>query len=471
MSKPSTYSRSWIVTWLAVLLAIGTADVQATSYYVWSGAPSEGSGSKASPFKILASAEAAAKEGDTIFVSTIGSLAPLDGGIALKPGQKLIGLGPDGKPALHPSSMARLTNSTEHLKGVLVQLSERNEVAGIRFVDLRNHGIHGAGLNYSGARIHHNWFTGAAKSEDLIQAVLLEANSGAIKDVRVEDILVQDGEDLAGIQVMHTGDSTGEYEFARNQFSDLGGRAYLVWSRGTSKIQSRILDSTADNIGRGNRNADSIDPRLWGSTEQNMLVRNYHYNNTKQVGSRSNTGLEAFIMGEPFRDRDEWAKNCKLTLEIVDCVFENTITDGIQLTNYGTNSTLDIKIRNTKVIGANPGQAGGGISLIAQNAQNKGSHTKLLVENCDIINSSRYGFAISDRGEGFTSIVDLGGGPLGSSGNNRVINAAAGEIQVINANPVAKHNYWGGRAPRTDVQGDKSTLNVDDALPNDPRGD
>lgn len=442
--------------------------VAQSTVYVMAGKEEPGEGSKANPFNTLAAVESFSVPGDTIYVIANGAHT-LDGGIALKPDQKLIGVAHDGKLATTPDDAVRMTNTTPHLDGVIVRLSERNEVAGIHFVDMQNHAIHGAGTNYSGARIHHNWFTGAAERDELIVAVLLEAAWGNIQNVSVTDCDIRDGEDLAGIRVMHQGDSTGEYVFARNRFSDIGGRAYLVWSRGSSAIESRIEDSTAENIGRGDRNADSIDPRLWGRSQQNMYVRNYRYNNAKQVGNRSNTGFEAFIMGEPFRDPEEWCDGCELTLEIVDSVFENTITDGIQLTNYGSNSVLDFRIRNTKIIGANPQQAGGAVSLIAQNDRNSGSKVRLLVENCDIVNSSRYGFAILDRSGHADTTVDLGGGPLGSKGGNRVINSAQAEIRVLNANPVAKNNYWGGNAPRDELEGDSASAATDPSLAEDPR--
>ena len=468
----------WIVKlgWIPLLLFSigyaqqrGTQEVSVSTYYVWAGAAEGGEGTQARPFASLAGAAAASGPGDIIYLMTKGAGELLDGGIALKPGQKLIGLGPEGQTTSATSPTVRITNRTENLDGVIVKLSERNEVAGIHFVDMQNHAIYGSGSDYSGATIHHNRFTGAAESEGLIWAVFLEARSGSISGVTVSDIVVRDGEDLGGIQVLHTGSSRGEYQFERNDFSDIGGRAYHIWSQGTSKVVVNILDSTADNIGVGGRNSDSILPHLWGSSEQIILVRNYQYHNSKQVGSRSNTGLEAFIMGEPFSNEEQWCDGCKLTLEIVDSLFEDSVTDGIQLTNYGSNSVLDFKIRNTKIIGAKPQQAGGAISLIAQNAQNSGSRSTLLVENCDIINSSRYGFVISDRGDGYTSIVDLGGGALGSAGNNRIINSAAGEIQVLNANPVARHNWWGSDSPRIELQGDSSSIELDPVLTSDPR--
>jgi hypothetical protein len=441
----------------------------AAAYFVSAGAATDGDGSETSPFASLTRAEEASKPGDVIFLVTGGSTNPLDGGLALKPGQRLIGLGPDGRTASVGSAMVRMTNSTEYLDRVIVKLSEGNEVAGIHFVDMQNHAILGSGSDLSGTNIHHNLFSGAAVSEEIIWSVRLESESGAVSSVTVTDSVFRDGDSLGGIQVLHKGSSSGEYQFERNQFSDLGGRAYHIWSQGTSRIRANILDSTADNIGVGDRNSDSILPHLCNSSQQHVLVRNYHYQNTKQVGNQSNTGLEAFMMGAPFPGEDDWCTSCELTLEIIDSVFENPVTDGIQLINYGSNSVVDVRIRNTKVIGAKPRQVGGGISLLPQNADNTGSESKLLIENTDIIDSAAYGFAVADQGDGYTSVIDLGGGALGSAGHNRIINSATGEVLVLNANPVARRNWWGGEAPRVELQGDSSTIEWDPALRTDPR--
>jgi hypothetical protein len=362
-----------------------------------------------------------------------------------------------------------MTNSTPHLGGVIVQLAERNEVAGIHFVDLQSHAILGSGSDYSGTRLHHNVFSGAASGRDILWSVLLRAESGAIRDVSITDSVFRDGDALGGIQVRHRAQSSGDYQLERNVFSDLGGRAYHLWSQGRSRIQARILDCSADNIGLGNRNSDSILPHLCGSSEQDVLVQNYHYKNTKQVGNRSNTGLEVFFVGAPRPQDDDWCVDAKLTLRILDSVFENAVTDAIQLTNFGTRSRLDIELRRCKILGAKPKQVGGAISLLAQNPANRGSRTRLLIENTDILDSTAYGLAISDRGEGYTSTVDLGGGALGSAGGNRILRSAAGEVQAIQANPVARHCWWGGDPPRTDLQGDTSTLEADPPLAQDPR--
>jgi hypothetical protein len=483
-SRRSSSLRSVVATLVVLLpVVVGGAisdsesspqdhDEQPTSnYYIRAGAEADGDGSESRPFASLQRAEAVSSAGDVIYLMAGGSTETLDGGIALKPRQRLIGLGPNGRPASVGPDMVRLTNSTEHLDGVIVMLSEANEVAGIHFVDMQHHAILGAGTSLSETHIHHNLFSGAAQSEEIIWSVRLESESGSVGAVRVTDSVFRDGDSLGGIQVMHRGDSSGEYLFERNRFTDLGGRAYHIWSLDSSRIRATILDSEADNIGVGDRNSDSILPHLCNSSQQHVVVRDFHYRNTKQVGNVSNTGLEAFIMGAPFTGEESWCNGCQLTLEITDSVFEDAVTDGIQLINFGSNSVLDFRIKNTKVIGAKPRQVGGGISLVPQNDQNTGSSTRLLIENTDIIDSAAYGFAVTDQSDGSTSIVDLGGGELGSAGHNRIIDSSKGEVQVLNAKVVAKHNWWGGNDPRVELQGDSSTVEWQPALTSDPGGD
>ena len=444
-----------------------TTDVPA-AYYVQAGAPAGGDGSRARPFASLTLVQEVAGPGATIYLLPSERDELLDGGISLRARQKLIGLGPEGVDAAVESPLVKLTNSTDHLDGVIVQLSASNEVSGIRFVKLRNHGIMGIGGDLAGTWIHHNSFVDAKGAQAVFWAVRLQSESGTVTGVKVTDNQVRDGEWMGGVQIITQGETRGFYRLERNEFSDLGGRAYHLWSQGSSYLEAEIEDSKADNIGVGDKNSDSILPHLWNRSEQKVVIRNYRYRNTKQVGSRSNCAMEAFITGAPFAGPESYCNGCKLTLHILDSVFEDSVTDGIQLTNYGSNSVFDVVIRGTRILRPNPQQAGGGISLLAQNDRNKGSRTTLLVENSEVIGSGRFGIAILDEGEGYTSVVDLGGGELGSKGNNRIVGSAAAEIQVNQSNPVARHNWWGRSRPRVGVEGEKSTVDWEPALREDP---
>ena len=121
-----------------------------------------GDGSQHAPFHSLSEAETSSQPGDTIYVLGNATGKTLDGGIALKPRQKLIGLGVDGEPPQRPSDRPRLTNSASLPGGIIVRVSEHNEVAGIHFTGMRNAAIAGDGATYSGTFIHHTTFTGHA---------------------------------------------------------------------------------------------------------------------------------------------------------------------------------------------------------------------------------------------------------------------------------------------------------------------
>ena len=78
--------------------------------------------------------EAASAAGDTIYVMQSPSADVLDGGIQLKDGQRLIGLGPSVKGANPNSARAKLTNSSDaRYDGDIVRLARNNVVQNIHF--------------------------------------------------------------------------------------------------------------------------------------------------------------------------------------------------------------------------------------------------------------------------------------------------------------------------------------------------
>src|SRR4051812_48132409 len=78
---------------LAILapFCVCAAPAHAATLHVRAGAPPGGTGTTAAPFATLAAVEAASAPGDTIVVDPAAQA--LDGGIALKPGQRLEGGG------------------------------------------------------------------------------------------------------------------------------------------------------------------------------------------------------------------------------------------------------------------------------------------------------------------------------------------------------------------------------------------
>ena len=100
MTKPAI--RCAAAVSLALLLAASAAAAQPAdggnaAYYVAADATEAGNGTRARPFRTLAEAELASARGDTIYL--LAGDRVLDGAVVLKPGQRLLGLGPDGPVA------------------------------------------------------------------------------------------------------------------------------------------------------------------------------------------------------------------------------------------------------------------------------------------------------------------------------------------------------------------------------------
>ncbi|WP_194813746.1 right-handed parallel beta-helix repeat-containing protein [Nocardia sp. XZ_19_385] len=111
-----------------VLPGFAAADPGRT-WYVGANAAADGNGSEAAPFNTLAAVSAASGDGDSIVV--LPASTPLDGGIALKTGQKLLGRG------------GALTNTTAAHDGDAVRLAPGTEVRDIIVAGAQRAGIYG----------------------------------------------------------------------------------------------------------------------------------------------------------------------------------------------------------------------------------------------------------------------------------------------------------------------------------------
>ena len=159
-------SRPWAAV-LGLLAALGAAaghPACAASLYVRAGASPGGDGSQSHPFESLAAVANASKAGDEIIVVPAPlSQPPLDGGIALKPGQRLIGGGPPVVGDQPPGAAARITNtSTTANSGDAVVLADNVEVSNLVIVSAARGGIYGR--NVSGVEISGNNVSGTNTS-------------------------------------------------------------------------------------------------------------------------------------------------------------------------------------------------------------------------------------------------------------------------------------------------------------------
>ncbi|WP_327141257.1 hypothetical protein [Nocardia sp. NBC_01327] len=129
----------------AISMEPAVAQDTTTTWYVEAGAAAGGVGSMDAPFDSLAAVSAAAGADDTILVlPAAANVPPLDGGIVLKPGQKLIGGGPSVQGSAPGAALPRLTNTTTAGNGDAVELARGSEVRNLVITGALRGGIYGA---------------------------------------------------------------------------------------------------------------------------------------------------------------------------------------------------------------------------------------------------------------------------------------------------------------------------------------
>src|SRR6185312_14567790 len=144
------------ISCLCLALASASGIAHGKTWFVRAGAAAGGSGSESAPFNSLAAVEEASSPGDEITVLPApADTPPLDGGVALKPRQRLIGGGPRVDSTRPHAAAPRITNSNSAINsGDAVVLADGVEVANLVIERSFRGGIYGR--NVSGARIHGN---------------------------------------------------------------------------------------------------------------------------------------------------------------------------------------------------------------------------------------------------------------------------------------------------------------------------
>ena len=124
------------------LMFMAGASEAASIWYVKADAAAGGDGSRGRPFATLQQVEAASQPGDTIRV--LPSMRPLDGGIQLKDGQRLTGLGDHVTKAAASGARPTITNtSATRYNGDAVRLANNNVVENIHIDGAARSGIFG----------------------------------------------------------------------------------------------------------------------------------------------------------------------------------------------------------------------------------------------------------------------------------------------------------------------------------------
>jgi len=157
------FKSGFLLGTVVCVFSMGASAAWARTWYVraTANAHADGRGTEWKPFTSLADVEIASRPGDTILV--LPSHQVLDGGIALKNGQKLIGLGPQVTRVSTDTAHARISNSTNaHLAGDAIRLANDNTVRNLHIEGAYRGGV--LGINVDDAVIADNLI-----SENMLQ--------------------------------------------------------------------------------------------------------------------------------------------------------------------------------------------------------------------------------------------------------------------------------------------------------------
>ncbi len=143
------------VTLLLFVMLWAETVTPASTWYVQGDAAAGGNGNRSRPFATLEQVETASRAGDVIRV--VASARPLDGGIQLKDGQRLIGLGELAtRAAAGPRATITNTNAARY-NGDAIRLARNNVVQNIHIDGAARAGI--LGINSGRAELRGNLIT------------------------------------------------------------------------------------------------------------------------------------------------------------------------------------------------------------------------------------------------------------------------------------------------------------------------
>lgn len=390
-----------------------------------------GDGSERAPFNSLAAVEQASAPGDEIVVLPSPlSVPPLDGGIALKPGQKLIGRGPSVKDTAAQSQAPRITNSAAaRNSGDAIVLADSVEVSNLVIVDSYRGGIYG--LNVGDATIHDNdlsrtntsctagfyvYFPG---NKPLLPnawaAIMVDEERGAAT-LSIQNNVIHDGICNDGIDIRATGHANVAARVSYNTLLRLAQgpkvRSVLAIGLQTSDAAVLTVESTYNSetyIGSPNADCEGLFTNQTGGS----LTWNINHNTFAHgIGGISCNGAEFYTV--------TGTGAATTNLYIGHSTFEDDPGDMIEEDNGGDtgsamNLTLDdVTVRHTTFAKQLPPEAK---FITAQHMDNLGrcmdqySWGHQTVNNLRMLNSRFYDCA----GDGIGADVNGGIYKFGSS--------------------------------------------------------
>ena len=420
----------------AAFLAFQAAPAAAAdTVHVRAGAKPGGDGSRAKPLDSLAAVEARSRPGETIVV--LRAASPLDGGIALKRGQQLIGAGPPVTAARRRHLAPLITNSSgTRLDGDAVRLANGATVSNLRIVGASRGAIYGDGV--TDVAVERNDVSGQNASctegfhippfvaptnvpgigvpipEGLINgwaAIMLDADSGRGR-VLIRRNHVHDAECGDGIDLRISGDARYRAEIRRNRVEQLREGpdfqsllAIGLQTHDIARLRADVVGNTQTALGNGAADSEGVFVNPVDASTLDVTVKRNRYTNPDNLGGFSANGMEMVSMGDGATGR----------MVIRDSSFTGSPGDVIEEGGLGTNATLELRlidvfvgesagIGNTGALPFNNGDCVLAGSLGAGNA------IRLSLKRTTLANCSNNGLSVGSNvtnGSGPSRAIDV----------------------------------------------------------------
>ncbi|GAA1592849.1 hypothetical protein GCM10009764_14840 [Nocardia ninae] len=249
------------------------------TWYVSATAMAGGNGTEATPFNTLQAVQQASGDGDTIVVlaAPLGT-PPLDGGIALKQGQRLLG-------RHDPGGVAAVANTTTANDSDAVRLAPNTEVRDLTITGAQRGGIYGR--NVGTAVVAGNTVAAtnrACHDGFLVQPFppMLGVPFGTPLPVAPNVVALNNG--WAGIMIDADADAS-TLTIERNIVRDTAcGDGIDVRTTGTAQVTAAITDNLTENINQGlaklsvlavgmqSTGTSALTATVRGNTQRNIAV-------------------------------------------------------------------------------------------------------------------------------------------------------------------------------------------------------
>ena len=496
---------------------------------------SQGNGTNSKPFTSLAEVESNSEPGDAIHV--LPSNFVLDGGIQLKDGQSLIGVGAQVTEVPENAAHAQISNSTGgHLSGDAIRLADNNTVQNIHVIGAYRGGI--LGVNVASAVIENNLIT-----ENM--------NQHSVQTLQTSFVIFQPQRNHYGAITLFACGTTSPNEcqdedpatvglaaanavIRGNVIHDVNVEGIVILNDAGVATNYSVQDNSVDRVSMVNPGFLRTDllpplvPEVVRSRAFTMIVGNgahavldmdhFDASHLAPPGDYASDGVVLVTFGNGAVITGDLSD---ITVTNPDFTGETVNGDSLELTAFGNNAVFDVRVRRAflsdsvstlvKLLEVGPTNGNSYFFDIADSVLSNvnprvaveasnaalayikiGSPGAVQTNTVDIsvkdtrlighrrgllinlLNNVNLGtlrvfaenstFASTNPNEGFrlfnqggvisSAAIDLGGGSLGSQGNNSFFNNAQQDLAVVNLHVAppplivsAANNYWGGGAP------------------------